>query len=252
MRLSFAAAVLAALALVAGAPPARAQGTLKGQVVYGEDKAPEPKEINVDKDQAHCLGKGKLYDQTWVVDKDSKGVRWVFIWLLDDKGNALPGGAAAAPEKKVSIDQPRCLFEPRVVALRKGQVLEVNNSAEVAHNVNWAGGGVGQDNGNVILPSKAKHEIANFKPTKSAPVLVSCNIHGWMKGYIRIFDHPYYAVTDKEGKFEIKGVPAGTWNVVVWHEGSGWGTGDSKGSKKQVTVKGDTDLGKIAIVPAKD
>jgi hypothetical protein len=85
-------------------------------------------------------------------------------------------------------------------------------------------------------------------------VLISCNIHGWMKGHVRIFDHPYYAVTDKEGKFEIKGVPAGTWHAVVWHEGSGWGTGDAKGSKKTIVVKGDADndAGKIPIVPAKD
>jgi len=254
MRLSFAAAVLAAVVLVMSAPPARADGTIKGQIVYGEKDVPAPKEINVDKDQAACLAKGKLYDQTWVIDKDTKGVRWVFVWLLDDKGNPLPAGAgAAAPEKKAKLDQPCCMFEPRVQALRKGQVLEVVNSASIAHNVNWAGGGAAQDNGNVILPAGGKHEITGFKPTKSAPVLISCNIHGWMKGYVRIFDHPYYAVTDKEGMFEIKGVPAGTWNMVVWHEGAGWGTGDSKGSKKQITVKnGDADAGKVEIVPAKD
>lgn len=246
--------VLAALGLLLSGPSARAQfGTVKGQVVFGEDKLPEIEELKVDKDQDHCLSKGKLMSEKWVIDKDSKGVRWVFVYLVDPEGKPMPANPGLpAPEKTVKMDQPCCMFIPRAVALHTSQTLEVKNTSPIAHNVNWAGGGVGQNNNNVILPSMQSKAIFPFKATKSAPLLISCNIHGWMKAYVRIFDHPYYAVTDKEGKFEIKGVPAGTWNMVVWHEESGWGTGDSKGSKKTITVKGDTDAGKIPIVPAKD
>lgn len=255
MRLSFAAAVLAALGLLLSGSSVRAQfGTVKGQILWGDNKIPLIKEINVDKDQAHCLSKGKILSEEWMIDEKSKGVKGVFVWLVDADGKPLPANPSLPePPKKVTMDQPCCMFIPRVVALREGQILEVKNSSPIAHNVNWAGGGALQDNGNVILPAGGAHEITKFRPTKSAPVLISCNIHGWMKGYVRIFDHPYYAVTDKEGNFEIKGVPAGDWNLVVWHEGSGWGTGDSKGSKKQISVKGaETDAGQIKIVPAVD
>ena len=50
------------------------------------------------------------------------------------------------------------------------------------------------------------------------PIQYKCTIHGWMTGYVRIFDHPYYAVTDENGKFEIKNAPAGKFRIVYWHE----------------------------------
>ena len=58
------------------------------------------------------------------------------------------------------------------------------------------------------------------KPLKkeNPPIQYKCTIHGWMTGYVRIFDHPYYAVTDEDGKFEIKNAPAGKYRIVYWHE----------------------------------
>ena len=53
---------------------------------------------------------------------------------------------------------------------------------------------------------------------ETPPIPFKCDIHPWMKGYVRVFDHPYFAVTDEDGKFEIKNAPAGKWRIVYWHE----------------------------------
>src|SRR5207245_8131445 len=64
-------------------------GTIKGQIIYDGDPIPERKPLNVSKDQEHCLGKGPILSEDWVVDKQNKGVRWTFVWLAPE-----PGGAA--------------------------------------------------------------------------------------------------------------------------------------------------------------
>jgi len=64
---------------------------------------------------------------------------------------------------------------------------------------------------------------------ESGPISYKCSIHPWMSGYVRVFEHPYYAVTDDDGKFEIKNAPVGKFRIVFWHESGlrGGRTGDS-------------------------
>ena len=66
------------------------------------------------------------------------------------------------------------------------------------------------------------------------PVVIECNIHPWMKGWVRVFDHPYFAVTDADGKFEIKNAPAGKYNIVMWQEGQGWVNGGKTGQTIEI------------------
>src|SRR5215471_16836708 len=61
-------------------------GTIKGQIVYEGDSIPERKALNVTKDQEHCLGKGPILNEDWVVNKENKGVRWTFVWLAPEPG----------------------------------------------------------------------------------------------------------------------------------------------------------------------
>src|SRR5262249_46873087 len=125
------------------AVPASAQqwGNIKGKVVWVEDKIPEAPKVNVDKDQNHCLAKGALQKDELVIDPQSKGVKNVMVWLVAKEGSTLPINpkCAAVPQQKVVIDQPQCLFEPRVTMLRAGQPLEIKNSAPVTHNTRIVG-----------------------------------------------------------------------------------------------------------------
>ena len=90
MRYLSAALLLALLAGLSLLPANRSEAaddekdwsTIKGRIVFDGDKVPEPEELKIDKDQGHCLEKGKLFNETWVVNKNNKGVRWVFAAYL--------------------------------------------------------------------------------------------------------------------------------------------------------------------------
>jgi hypothetical protein len=252
-RLVRRAAVAAVVGILAAAPAARAAdgGTVKGQVVWAGADAPARDKLKVDKDQDVCLAHGDLLSEKYVVDSKSKGVRWVVVWLADPKKPAGPPVRAALKnpkEKKISLDQPTCMFEPHVMAIRQGVELDVKNTAKVPHNIKLDGG-LKNPNLNQIIPPGGHLAVTGFKAA-TTPVGVSCTIHGWMKGYIWVFGHPFFAVTDAEGNFEIKDAPAGTWNLVVWQEEKGWvGDGGKAGTPVTVTAGGTTDVGKIDLKP---
>jgi hypothetical protein len=229
-------------------------GTVKGRVVYGEDGLPENKKIDLNnhKDSKHCLEKGPLFYEDWVVNPKNKGVRWVIVWLVPEGSGKLPihPDLAEVKVKEVEIDQPCCKFEPHAVALRKGQVLVAKNSSPVPHNVDWKG--IRQPGGNTTVPAGEKLVIDTMKVT-DFPISISCGIHPWMKGWARVFDHPYYAVTDADGNFEIKKAPAGKCRIVVWQEAVGYRTENlKKGDPIEIKGGAATDLGKLEIKPKKE
>jgi hypothetical protein len=81
------------------------------------------------------------------------------------------------------------------------------------------------------------------------PIKVQCNVHNWMSAWVYVADHPYFAVTDEHGNFEIKNAPAGSVKMAVWQEKIGYGEGGQAG--KEITVKANetTDLGQITLKP---
>lgn len=231
------------------APSARAAdgkeawGTIKGQVVWPGD-VPEPVESNVDKDKKECLAKGKIFDETYEIDKKSKGLRYVFVWLTPveaDRELPIHPDLKAIKDKDVVVDQPCCKFEPHALALRAGQTLVVKNSSSVIHNFKYDGV---LDSGNKVIPPRQELQI-DLK-ADSRPIRATCSIHAWMGGWIRVYNHPYFAVTDKEGHFEIRNAPAGEFRLKVWHD-SGWLDGVKGKDGRKITIPGgkETDLGKI-------
>lgn len=254
------APVLATAFVLTVATSVRAEGwgTIKGKVVWDGGDAPKPIAVKVDKDQNHCLSKGPIYKEEYVVNPKNKGVKWVAVYLtsVDGVKKDIPvhPSLKAINKPVVEIDQPCCKFEPHMLALRQGQTLRVKNSAPVSHNVNITGG-VRGPNLNQILPPGGKIEVKDVvaRPT---PIGFACNIHGWMSGKVFVLKNPYFAVTDENGNFEIKNAPAGDFRVVAWHEGMGWVLGDKTPNKKgkKITIKdgGTTDLGKISLKPSKD
>ncbi len=231
-------------------------GTIKGQVVWGGEKLPERPPIKVDKNQDVCLAKGPLLSEDLVVDSRTKGVRWVMVWLIDASDPKKPKAPPIHPSlkdlkvKEIELDQPCCQFEPHNLAVREGQTVIAKNSATIPHSIKLDGG---EDNPNinVIIPPGGKIEIKDWKASRSV-VPMSCTIHLWMKGFIRVLDHPYYAVTDAEGRIEIKDAPAGNFNLVVWQESVGWVQGGKLGIPVTIKGNGVTDLGKIVLNPPKE
>jgi hypothetical protein len=257
-------AITALLGLCAGVGlllpngPARAEekkaegwGTIKGQVVFAEGvDVPKPEKVDVNQDQMHCLEKGNIFREEWIVNKGgNRGVKNVFVWLTPDatKPTAAPAikpSLANPKAKEVEIDQPCCKFEPHALGLRVGQDLLAKNSSPVTHNINWV-------DGNISIPAGKSYAIQGLKATK-IPIPVSCNIHRWMSARVGVFDHPYFAVTDENGNFEIKDAPAGEIYLILNHEGAGWcglRAGKNYGKKIEIKANGTTDLGKFEIKP---
>jgi len=226
-------------------------GTIKGRVVYSGNQVPAVQIVNVNKDQADCLEKGAIPSEELVVNKQNKGVQWVFVWLAPEQaGQRLPvhPALAAIKQKTLSIDQPCCRFEPHALGLREGQDLDAKNSGKVAHNVHWLGHPLKNPGGNVIVPAGKSYLIAGLKADDKFPVKISCDIHGWMSAWVRVFDHPYFAMTDADGKFELRNAPVGTYRLKTWSD-SGWGPGLRNGIP--VTIKPDqvNDVGSIEYPP---
>lgn len=219
--------------------------TLKGKVTF-EGAVPERAsllpEFEKNQNKDHCL-KGPKEEQenpTWIVDKESKGVKNVVIWLRAPEGKFFD--VPAEQQKPISpvvvIDQPFCAFEPHVSLAfpsfydaqakkqkKTNQELVVKNSAPITHNTKYDPRREDLDTGdNKQLSTGMDAKISLFdKKTSQAGhediVTLKCNIHQWMTGYVVALDHPYAAITNAKGEYEIQNVPAGTELIVVgWHE----------------------------------
>ena len=251
---------VAALLVLAPRASAQAWGTIKGQAIYKNNKAPEAKKLDVKgQDKKACLKNGPIIAEEYVINPKNNGVKWVVVWLAKDDGNGEADFAADLPihpalakpkAKSVSMDQPCCKFEPHVAVVRKGQDFIGKNSSTIQHNMNIQSS-KGPNVNQLLVPGGQMVVKADKWKPHYLPASVSCNIHPWMQAKIFCFDHPYFAVTDADGNFEIKDAPAGKYRLIVWQEGMGWVAGDKGPSKhgKLIDIKagGVTDVGKLGI-----
>ena len=155
-----------------------------------------------------CLheGKPKLDD---LLVSEAGGVKNAFVWV----SAGLPKAEHPVPTEPVVLDQKGCLYAPRVVAVRTGQPLEFRSQDDMLHNVHGvpfdnAGFNFGIFKGQSVQKKFAKPEI--FK--------VKCDVHPWMGAVVGVFDHPYVAITDADGRFTIPNLPPGTYTLSVSHE----------------------------------
>jgi len=235
---------------------ASAQGfgkALKGTVVFGGKEAPKPEPLKVDKDQAVCLANGPLLSQEWLVNPKNLGIQNVFVWLDPADGGAVPihPSLKENKQKELTIDQPQCHFHPDCLAIRQGTTIVVKNPAPINHNFRWTGNPAKNPGNNVNMIPNSSFKIDNLV-ADSFPVIIKCDIHPWMSGYMRVFDHPYFALTDADGKFEMPNPPAGKYLLKVWHPATGWvGADGKKGTKAGtpiiIAAGGVTDAPKLII-----
>jgi plastocyanin len=240
--------VVGGIALAAGAASAEGWGSLKGRFTY-DGTAPVPTKLNIDKDQAVC-GTHDLVDQSIEVGSTG-GLANVAVWVRS-KVKVNPDFEKTANDK-VTLDNHNCHFEPHAIGLRVGQTLTIKNSDPVAHNTKVDGQNLQV---NPLIPAGSSVDQSIDAP-ETLLVPVSCSIHGWMHAVLVVRPNPYFAISDKDGNFEIKDLPAGEWEFQVIHERSGFVTDATVGGQEVKWPKGHvkwtiedgktTDLGEMKL-----
>lgn len=145
--------------------------------------------------------------------------------------DAISGKTFPAPAKPFVMDQKGLLFQPHVLVVPVGSTVNFLNSDNVQHNVFWPSVSGNKKAGHNI-GTWPKGETRAFKFDQAGVVPLLCNVHPEMSGYVIVVPTPYYAETDAAGNYKIENVPAGSYTVVAWHEGS-------KPQNKPVTVSGE-------------
>lgn len=227
MKLNRSCAVVAGFA---AAMQIATAGNITGKVTLKGTPPPE-KEITQIKEDVNC---GKLHtapvNTRFFVVGAGGGLADTVVMLKGITGKST--GAAAAP---LVIDQKGCEYIPYIAAAQTGQKIVAKNSDPTMHNVhpsplNTAGGNKEenkaqfQGGADLTFEFPAAEEFLKFK----------CDVHPWMFSYITIVDHPYFAVTGKDGTFTIKDVPPGKYTIVAMHRKAA-----AKGVEQQIEVTAD-------------
>ncbi len=144
-----------------------------------------------------------------------------------------------APKDHVVIDQRKMAFLPHVVAVQQGTTVDFLNSDPVGHNVYWPSiSGNKKLSHNLGTWPKGDKKPFQFNDLGTASLL--CNVHPEMSGYVIVVPTPYFAVTDKDGNFEIKNVPAGKYMLKTWSE-------DGKPTTQPVDLSGATATADLTV-----
>jgi plastocyanin len=185
-------------------------GTIKGRVAFTGEAPVMPAIDFSSNPQCERQHKTPQKAETVVVN-GNKTLRNVFVWIKD----GLPKARWTPPTEAARLDQRGCVYEPHVLGIMEGQQLEILNDDPVNHNVHaesevnpaW----------NESQPPKAEHKYKTFG---SEEVLfpVTCSVHPWMRSYIGVSPHPFFAVTGDDGTFTLQGVPPGTYTIEAVHE----------------------------------
>lgn len=187
-------------------------GVIEGTITYTGSK--QPSKLQVTKDAQVCTHGGEPDGSLQVADGKLKNA---VVAITDDIARG-----KRWESKKAVVDNKECLFDPRVQIGRYQGEVETRNSDPVFHNANLARvdsankGAAADVLVNIALPMQGQTQTKSLK--KSGIVAVRCNVHEWMQAWIYVSKHPYAAVTQADGTYDITGVPPGEYSAIIWHE----------------------------------
>ncbi|MEX0820059.1 MAG: hypothetical protein WD070_10725, partial [Pirellulaceae bacterium] len=229
-------------------PQATGWGDLKVQFKFDGDP-PSPTPIDVNKDVEFC-GKFGLVYESLVVNAENGGIKNVIATLVRSRGSgAMPihESYLAHATDRVVLDNENCRFEPHILKLWTTQSLVLKNSDPIGHNTNYAT--LTNPSQNLLIPAGGMTEQTLSQPER-LPAKTTCNIHPWMSAYLVVQDHPYVAVSDKNGNLDLKNLPEGTWTIQFWQEEAGYVADVKVDGKPTTWSRGRVDVkiedGKIA------
>ena len=184
-------------------------GSLSGKVNF-EGKPPKKKTIKSLKDDPQCGSQHKtpVYNQSFIIN-DEGYLKNVLVYLENVKYEG------KTPKNQAILDQKGCMYTPHVQGIMQGQELLIKNSDPVLHNIH----GLPTINSefNFAMPKVVKEKAIKIDKPEHA-IYIKCDVHPWMKSYVSVFNHPYFAVTDDSGHYKIESIPPGTYTVTAWQE----------------------------------
>jgi plastocyanin len=153
--------------------------------------------------------------------------------------DVIPDKKFDAPKEHIVIDQRKMTFMPHIVAVQQGTTVDFLNSDPVGHNVYWP---------SISGNKKLAHNLGTWPKGEKKPFQFNdlgvasllCNVHPEMSGYVVVVPTPYFAVTDKDGNFEIKNVPAGKYTLKTWSE-------DGKPTTQAIDVSAATTTVELTV-----
>ena len=220
-------------------PPSAGGPHVRGIVALGGVR-PAERQIVPLKSDANCgkLLTGEPLTRSWV--GEGQGLANVLVYIK--KG--LEGKTFPAPTTKPVIDQKGCVYEPMITAVMTGQLVEIRNSDPVLHNVLFQKSAAGNSTFNMAQGPGAKAIEKSFSNPEVLIKLV-CSVHPWMAGYVGVVPHPFFAVTDVQGVFELPpGLPAGKYTLAASHVRGGEVTAE-------ITVGADGSATTGLVIPLK-
>lgn len=182
---------------------------ISGRVVF-RGSAPEMPVIDMSSNPACERQPGERRAEVVLVNPNHT-LRNTFVWIAE----GLPRARWQAPSAVAHLDQQGCTYRPHVQGIMVGQTLEISNSDPVNHNVHaesrtnaaW----------NESEPPRAETRLKRFQE-QEVLIPVSCSVHPWMRSYVGVVAHPFFAVTAEDGSFRLHGVPPGTYKLEAVHE----------------------------------
>lgn len=185
-------------------------GTIRGTVKWSGPQPPSSL-LPITKDPEVCDPDArKKRDLERLVIGPDGGVANTVVYLK----NISSGKPMDLPEQRRFLDQKHCRYEPHILLVPVNQSLEMKSSDAVLHTVHMDGAA------SYNLPFPFVDRVVSRPMPSPGLVSVRCNGgHVWMNAEILVVSHPYYAVTDESGNFELSDVPPGNYEIVAWHEG---------------------------------
>ena len=193
----------------AGRPDAGSGATVVGKVKF-TGQLPPSTHLSMNADPACAkLHPAPASSQEFMAGSDNT-LGNVIVFISDGLGNR----TFDTPTEAVTFEQKGCMYEPHVVAVRANQKLKMVNSDNTTHNIHP----LPANNREWNKAEPAGSTMEESFPREEIAIPVKCNVHPWMKSYIAVFKHPYFAVTGKDGSFQLPNLPPGDYTVEAWHE----------------------------------
>ena len=204
-------------------------GSVSGRVTFA-GTAPTLSPLRMDSDPNCAQQGGTAPDESLVVGANG-ALENVFVYVKDGLGSL-----RFPVPSTIVLDQKGCRYVPHVLGAQVGQTVEILNSDATLHNIHAVPMSNREFNtGQPIRGMKHTHRFT----AREVMVPFKCDVHPWMRAYIGVLDHPFFAVTSADGSFELQGLPPGTYTVEAWHE--------TLGTQTQMVTIGAKENGTVAF-----